>query len=213
MSDEQKLQAYLEHRPKMRTGDVIAFSGKGRVSELIKWRTESQYSHVGMVYWMGYGEGSCMLTESTSLVNLPDAIHPDGEVIKGVQIHWISKRLLTYEGMGIWWVPLKEPIIGEPMEKMRGWIRDRHAKRIPYDTAQAIGAGIDWWDRIGCSNDPDYDKLFCSELAAKALQIGGKVPLGINPSEQTPENVVTGIYDTKAGFEDLQIMAEPVRLV
>jgi cell wall-associated NlpC family hydrolase len=40
---------YLDARNKMRPGDVIAFSGKGNFSEIIKWATRASVSHVGVV--------------------------------------------------------------------------------------------------------------------------------------------------------------------
>lgn len=40
---------YAKFREKMKPGDVIAFGGKGRFSELIKWSTKSVVSHVGVI--------------------------------------------------------------------------------------------------------------------------------------------------------------------
>ena len=81
---------YQKYRNQMKTGDVIAFSGKGRVSQIIKWKTGSQFSHVGIVLDSNMQGGvghAVMLIESTSLRNIPDAVH--NEVIKGVQIHFL----------------------------------------------------------------------------------------------------------------------------
>ncbi|MGD8844772.1 MAG: hypothetical protein PVI54_04635, partial [Desulfobacteraceae bacterium] len=40
---------YDEARPQMRPGDVIAFGGKGHFSEIIKFATFSDVSHVGVI--------------------------------------------------------------------------------------------------------------------------------------------------------------------
>ncbi len=42
------LSRYRTLRPQIRTGDLIAVQGASFVSQIIKWRTKSPYSHVGM---------------------------------------------------------------------------------------------------------------------------------------------------------------------
>ncbi len=41
---------YQDIRAQIKPGDIIAFSGKGNFSEIIKWATKSEVSHVGVVY-------------------------------------------------------------------------------------------------------------------------------------------------------------------
>lgn len=183
------MSSYQQIRSSMKTGDVIAFSGKGRVSNIIKWVTHSHFSHVGIVLdsYMGEGLGkSILLVESTSLVNLADAM--TGEVIKGVQLQWLSKRLEFYDGEA-WWLPLKKEIPENSRYAMQHWLRKHHAQRTPYDSLQAMGAGVDIFDRLQLYNEPDFSSLFCSELVSKAFQVAGLLPETLNPSEQTPENV------------------------
>jgi len=43
--------SYDQYRNSMRNGDVLLFGGTGLVSNLIKARTQSKYSHVGIVAW------------------------------------------------------------------------------------------------------------------------------------------------------------------
>ena len=189
MEDKEK-NMYQKYRNQMKTGDVIAFSGKGRVSQIIKWKTGSQFSHVGIVLDsdMQGGVGhAVMLIESTSLKSIPDAVHND--IIKGVQIHFLSRRLESYDGKA-WWMPLKNELDDFDKNKMQKWLRKKHYERTAYDSFQAIGAGADLFDMVlGIENEPDFSSLFCSELVTKALQVGGVVSDDINPSEQTPEDV------------------------
>jgi len=181
----------------MKTGDLIAFSGKGRLSDIIKWKTRSQISHVGMVLRLDLGEGmgdSVMLIESTTLIEQPDAL--TRLCVKGVQIHFLSQRLDTYDG-DCWWTPLISDLPSNV--EMVAWLRETHAKRVPYDTCQALGAGMDLFDSLGLRNDPDFEKLFCSELVARALQIGGALPSSpqiLNTSELTPQDLIsyTGLF-------------------
>ena len=67
------------------------------------------------------------------------------------------------------------------------WLKDKHGKRTPYDTLQAIGAGI---DILMPDNKEDFNKLFCSELVCRSLQLAGVVDACLNPSEQTPADVI-----------------------
>ena len=41
---------YQDIRSQLKTGDILLFSGKGGISEGIKFFTLSKWSHVGMVY-------------------------------------------------------------------------------------------------------------------------------------------------------------------
>ena len=185
------MNKYEECRGRMSTGDVIAFSGKGRVSEIIKWKTGSPFSHVGMVLDTDMQGGigkAVLLIESTSLNNISDASH--GELLKGVQMHFLSNRLGSYDGKA-WWFPLKNKLSNHGAHNMQQWLRKKHDERTPYDTIQAIGAGADLFDWIpGLQTEPDFSSLFCSELVTRALQIAGVVCEGVNPSEQTPADVV-----------------------
>lgn len=181
-------------RPRMKHGDVIAFSGKSRLSELIKWRTRSPYSHVGLVLRWSLGNGfgdTVMLIESTTLTDLPDAVH--GEIIKGVQIHRLAERLAGYQGR-VWWSELKQPIAPEKLDAADQWLRTTHERRTQYDSLQAIGSGIDWWDRLGFTNDPDFSTLFCSELVGRYHQIAGLWPENENMSEKDPNDIVEAPY-------------------
>ncbi|MGC9504887.1 hypothetical protein [Baaleninema sp.] len=187
---ESVLSLYEQHRPQMKTGDVIAFSGNTGFSDLIKWGTGSTYSHVGIVLKLGLSGGfgdSVMVVESTTEVSRSE-VSPT-EIIKGVQLNWLSKRTLLYDG-AVWWVPLKHPLPPEGKTQAEAWLRETHNQRVPYDFAQVMGSGIDLFDRLGLSNQEDFSRLFCSELVSKALKIAGVLDDNLNPSEQTPADVV-----------------------
>lgn len=187
---ETNLSMYERIRPQMKTGDVIAFSGNGLVSEIIKRKTRSEISHVGMVYstrMEGFGD-SVMLIESTTLTSSPDA--KTGKIFKGVQLQLLSQRLSCYDG-SVMWLPLKDKLLPHHEDEMLHWLRTRHASETSYDAFQAILSAIDLFDWFpGVENDACFSELFCSELVSKALQIADIIPDWINPSEQTPADVV-----------------------
>lgn len=196
------LTKYNEIREEIRTGDVFAFSGKGNTSNIIKHITSSEYSHVGMALWitpMHSEINRLFIVESTTLNNVPDV---DGTYRRGVQMVPMAQRLEGYIGK-CWWVPIKVPILNdEEKTKLTTWLFQKHSSRIEYDTAQAIAAGIDpeTWPKgtrwIGnlfgrwTNTKEDMNKMFCSELVTKALQEINRVSSDINPSEQTPADVI-----------------------
>ncbi len=75
---------YTDIRDKLKTGDVLLFSGRGFVSWVIRLRTWSKISHVGMVYKIGT---NVMVWESTRLTGKD-----------GVQISLLSVRGKRYKG-------------------------------------------------------------------------------------------------------------------
>ena len=94
---------YVEARKLMKPGDVIAFGGKGHFSEIIKFATFSDVSHVGVILQTKIPEDDTgrffnQIIESASLNGF-----------NGVNISRFSDRVNTYEGE-IWWLPLREKI-------------------------------------------------------------------------------------------------------
>lgn len=99
---------YQDTRPEMKAGDVIAFSGKGNFSEIIKWATRAPVSHVGVILQSklsidGDPQSGIFnqIIESTCLNGF-----------SGVSMSRLSDRLDTYDGE-IWWLPLGKSVWGE----------------------------------------------------------------------------------------------------
>lgn len=179
-----KIASYSEVRDRMQPGDVIAFSGKGNFSEIIKWATRASVSHVGVILQSKLlidddpQEGKLnQIIESTTL---------DG--FSGVSIGRVSDRLAQYEGE-VWWLPLSEGVRrAMDLKKFYDWLL--HQNRKPYDLPQAIKSALDALDdvpllRHATYNFEDFSRFFCSELVAAALEISGAVP-HLNASEVTP---------------------------
>lgn len=189
------LTKYNQVCDKIGTGDVLAFSGKGRLSEVIKNFTKSRISHVGMALWMSNEyelKPQLFVVESTTLNNVPDIT---GEYRKGVQIVSMPQRLEGHDG-DVWWLPLSNPLTFEERIKLAEWLFQNHTAKTKYDTAQAVAAGIDhrgWtrlWKKIFGPSKEDLKRLFCSELVCKALKIVQRVPCDLNCSLEVPEDVM-----------------------
>ena len=173
-------KTYDEIRVCMKPGDVIAFGGKGLGSAIIKGVTESNVSHVGVIVQSRLlidGELQDdffnQVMESTKL---------DGYA--AVMMTRLSDRLRAYKGE-MWWLRLREDIRSQLNSRRFFDFLLRHDGK-PYDLPQAIKSRVDFADGIGWTrNQEDFEKLFCSELVAGALEAGGVITK-VNASEVTP---------------------------
>ena len=179
-----KKECYKNIRSRMKPGDVIAFSGKKGFSEVIKWATRSEVSHVGVILQ------SKLLFNSESQPGFFNQIIESTSLngLSGVTITRLSDRVNTYDGE-MWWLPLSEASRKKlKLKKFFNFLI--HQNHKPYDVPQAIKSGLDALDRIpivgkATYNMEDFNQFFCSELAAAGLE-KGKVINKINASEVTP---------------------------
>jgi hypothetical protein len=180
---------YQEARPQMKAGDVIAFSGKGDFSEIIKWATRAPVSHVGVILQSqllidGDPQSGMLnqIIESTSLNGF-----------SGVTISRLSDRLDTYDGE-VWWLPLRKDIQAA-MDKKKYYDFLIHQVRKSYDMPQALKSALDAMDKLpvlgnATHNLEDFSRFFCSELVAAGLEAAGAIA-HINASEVTPIDLCT----------------------
>lgn len=193
-----KRNEYASIRSKMQPGDVIAFAGKKPGSDVIKAFTGSNVSHVGVVLqWELIGADLA----SSKRILVAEA------TAAGVQFTQLSRFVKAYEGE-LWWLPLSKESQGRLEERKQAFfdfLLEQEGK--PYDYSQALGA---WADALGIpSNQENFEKFFCSELVAAALEKAGV--LGpINASEVLPIEVCQfDIYKEEyvqfKGDEDIKI--------
>jgi len=171
---------YANVRNQIQPSDVIAFSGKGSVSEVIKQATRSTVSHVGVILEPQLlieggpqEESSLQIMESTP---------------RGVRIRQLSDLIKSYSGK-MWWLPLSDAVREKmDLRKFHYFLLSQEHK--PYDVPQAIKSALDALDddlRLGqvTHNIEDFSRLFCSELVAAALEASGAIS-HLNASEVTP---------------------------
>jgi len=180
----RKVATYRKIRGKMKPGDIIAFSGKGHFSEIIKWATRASVSHVGIILQSKLLIGETpqdgffnQIIESTSLNGF-----------SGVSITRLSDRVAKYSGE-MWWLPLSD----NARARLKGkefYDFLLHQKRKKYDMPQAVKSALDALDNVPLlgkitHNVEDFSRFFCSELAVAGLETGGVIS-SINASEVTP---------------------------
>ncbi len=174
-------KTYSKIRDSMETGDIIAFAGEGKFSTVIKGVTgkcknNHSISHVAMVLrTTAHSSGLVQLMESTSL----------GDGFAGVQITRMSTHIKNYKGK-IWWYPIKRDIQIR-LKPMLQWLLAQEGK--PYDLPQAILSALDF-----VYQQEDFDKLFCSELCAEALERGGVIN-SVIASRITPVELIDNYFD------------------
>lgn len=181
---------YTQFCKQIHPGDVFAFSGCDIPSSVVKMATQSCYVHVAIVLSVTETPkhpDPILIAESHIDTSLPS--EGSGKVQLGVQFQRLSNRLVACQGP-VWWAGLKTPLHNYQLQKMSDWLHTIEMKGVPYDFPQAIGAGVDTLDKAGFTNQPNFDALFCSELVTRALQLAQVIDPKLNPSEQTPADVM-----------------------
>jgi len=180
----------------IKTGDLIAFSGRSPLAAAITGGTDTPYSHVGIAVRMPdpkhpEKKEQLFVMESThNALNVPD--HLTGEVRRGVTIFVYQERLRRIDCMASWHIPLVKPLNEKESQKFIDIAMELHKKGIKYDTKQLITFFF-------MHNNEDLAELFCSEFAALLLREVGRLPPDTNPSASTPSDVVHSVaYHGKA---------------
>ena len=163
-------------RAKLKTGDVVLFSGKGGISAGIKWATLSRWSHVGMIVVLPEYD-FVTVWESTTLSSIVDL---DTKLPhKGVQLVPFSSRIEGYGGE----VAVRQldgvTFDDGDIKNLMLLRRKLAGKKYEQDKIELIKAAYD--GPLG-RNSEDLTSLFCSELVAEAYQRLGLL------SEDKPSN-------------------------
>jgi hypothetical protein len=148
---------YDDVRNQMLPGDVLAFGGKGRFSDLIKWVSNGVVSHVGIV-----------INNVVAFNQVVESATING--FSGVSTNFVYKRILEYDGE-LWWFPLRDKVRRKlDIGAMQKFLLEQDGKH--YDLRQAVVAGLGL-----IKNDENFDEFFCSEIVAAGLEAGGIVSL------------------------------------
>lgn len=164
----------------IQTGDCVVFYGRSPLATVIVNTTKYPYSHVAIAIRRN---GELQLVESTMNANdMKDALTK--EVRTGVTIVDLKERLKNINAYAAWHVPLREPLSKSEGDQLIEKALELHKKEVKYDILQLFPF------LFGIENREDFDKLFCSEMAAKVFREIGRLPPETNPSGVTPEMFV-----------------------
>lgn len=187
-----------EELQKLRSGDVIAFSGRSRVSRIIRVGTCSRYSHVA---------GVVMVTRET-LVSLWQAKRLDARIPAETVRNWPDQRLVLFEATTLCTADcllLGRPVRGVQAHDPATRIADYNGRvyRVPlrddapFDTDREyaiasyfltkVGHEYDDWSAVMSATHllkwlvgsrQQLNKFFCDELVADALKRVSLFPMG-----------------------------------
>jgi Permuted papain-like amidase enzyme, YaeF/YiiX, C92 family len=174
------MASYESIRAELKTGDIVLFSGKGAISNVIKLFSGGKWSHVAMILRLKQFGDAVLLWESTTLTSVADI--ETGLRTKGVQLVPLSQRVQNYDG---------EINIRHLNKQITGTMTQSLAQcrlklsRKPYERSEAelLKAAHD--GLFGQSKGEDLSSLFCSELVAEAYQCMGLLP---EPPKGLPSN-------------------------
>ena len=169
---------------KILAGDIIAFGGENNVSSMIKVATDSVVSHVAVVVETPEGYG----------FSEEDTVFMEANFTKKkVRFSTLREKFEAFSG-NIWHLPLKTSLHANTTknDNLHAFLAEQLHK--PYDTIQALNSAADYLDSFPFSqngmtyNEEDFEKVFCSELVAGALEAGNIIG-SINASEITPIDI------------------------
>ncbi|MBD2325546.1 hypothetical protein [Alkalinema sp. FACHB-956] len=182
--------SYAALQLKIQPGDVLVFSGSDIPSNVVKIATQSDHVHVAIVFSVDRtnDEGdNILIAESHIDTSLPSV--GTGQHNFGAQLQWLSHRIAASQ-TPVRWAALHPPLSESEIRHLQAWLWEIEQQQVSYDFVQAIGAGMDAMDDLCGGNPQDLSALFCSELVTYALQTVNRIDASINPSEQTPADVM-----------------------
>lgn len=184
----------LLHKLKMKSGDIVLFSGEDWVSILIRVVTNSKWSHVGIIV---DHEKELYLFEAQGPFN---SLNPKRALAGKVKINPLDKALNVYKGT-IAVRHLHKPLTKPQKQSLNDIVLDYLGVSYEEHITELLKSAIDlpkWWQKIPLigtllttltKNKENNTSLFCSELAALTYRnLGFNIgKLAVN--EFTPEDL------------------------
>ncbi len=178
---ERPEELYQNIRSRLRTGDLVLFSGRSPFSYMIRLATMSKWSHVGMVVKLPEYDFLTLFESTTS-----DCIRDLGtqEIKNGVQLVPLSERIELYSGdiavRRIQGEHYDEKAFVDAVMSVRKRLQNR-----PFDPdkLELLRAAYD--GPFG-TNTEDLSAIFCSELVVEVYKHLGLLDADIPSNEYTP---------------------------
>lgn len=178
---------YRDIRDKLKTGDIVLFSGQDPISRVIRGISQSTWSHVGMVViWEEMK--TVLIWESTPVAKAKDI--ESNQHQSGVNLIPLSHRINTWlarDPENLVAVRHLDQPLDDAMQSALLLVRSELKGRgYAGSLREILNAAI---DRGGWSdNSEDLSTLFCSELVAEAYQRMGLLPDHKPSNEYTPRD-------------------------
>ena len=163
---------------KLKTGDIVLFSGRCKVARLIQLLTFCKWSHVGMII-IDKKYDTPLVYESTynDRVKGLDL----GKRTQGVQVVRLSDRLTGYKG-DIAIMRLNACIITESnLERFDNFRKESVGVKFESSIKEAFLSMFKWWPNAG-----DFTTRFCTEHIGGSWCALGILPDDYNVHKLTP---------------------------
>ena len=181
---------------RLRTGDVLLFSGRGLASDTVRLFTRSYWSHIGIVVRIR-GINQPLVLESTTLSETNDLFQ--GRPVSGVALVPFADRVNEYDGV----IALRQ-WHGDALSPARQRMIERLALRLchrPYKNY--VFCHLRAW--LTGYPERDFSSMFCSELVAELYRRAGRLPSQIDPRRFVPGHFASdGPEFIGGGLGDLQ---------
>jgi hypothetical protein len=177
---------YESARSEMKPGDVIALGGKGYFSELTKFITSSNISHVGVILQTTMlndvsGRFFNQIVQTNMTFNYA-----------GISTERLSDLLDNYDG-DLWWLPLDDKLRENKFDQSQffDFIFNQARQNMRYDIPQALKSSVDALDELdigiyGARHTSDeFSKFLSSQLIAAAFEKSGIIG-SVNASAVAP---------------------------
>eukprot|EP01125_Pyxidicula_operculata_P009429 TRINITY_DN3109_c0_g1_i6.p1 TRINITY_DN3109_c0_g1~~TRINITY_DN3109_c0_g1_i6.p1 ORF type:complete len:395 (+),score=50.50 TRINITY_DN3109_c0_g1_i6:252-1436(+) len=200
--DRRELVKYMEtghyfyesYLDKMKSGDLIAYSGRGPLEDATKLRSGSNYSNLGIVLRipdpLTQQEELFVVEITRNLSNMSDAWNPNG-TINGLNVFRLQERIHQFYGSGIWWIALKNPINLKQEQSMLRYIQNIHSKPEQFyviDPTPELPLPMQefLYDfRIQDKYPATMSEIWAPQLIVSALTNAGVVESTIDPASST----------------------------
>lgn len=189
---------YGEVRERIETGDLFMFSGDHPVSGLIRWASQSQYSHCGLAAWWG---DSLMVLQADH-----DGIEarPVSEKIFGRPRNEILDRNERgdYKGIVDWWrlvppegsqeAPSRERLLASAIDLLGGDFATLGLVRVFFHTVFGRVQG-----HAELRSHPNA--MFCSQFLSTAMRKAGWP----DPAPRVPDHLTSPEHILSGGLYEL----------
>ena len=176
------INTYEENRNKIKTGDIILFSGESTFSKTIRLISRSKWSHVAIVLSVGEPEMKLCFESVAGAGHLEDYF--SGELKAGVHVVSLSGKVEGYHGE-VAYRSLNHPVSSEMYAKLLSFRKTHREKKYDWNPIEMIEAAE---DRNLFENTEDLSAFFCSELVAEAFQEIGLFDHVTPSNEYTPKD-------------------------
>ncbi|MFN3712638.1 MAG: hypothetical protein ACK4SX_03145 [Alcanivoracaceae bacterium] len=162
--------------PALQTGDLLLFSGRGWSSDVIRWFTGSNWTHVGVIVCLDEA-GEPLVFESTLSPESVDLFR--GEACSGVTLVPLSRRIADYQGDIVLRRREGAPLGGRQRRLVRRLVQRLYRRPYRHYLWRQL---LDAWPGVR----RDYRGMFCSELVAELYRRLGWLPRDIRAGGYVP---------------------------